>query len=87
MTGKTNTYAFVVPSGVTSVNAVLTGDVNLDGKMTNADSTKIKANIKGLTTLDALQKFAGDANNDNKLSNADSTKIKACIKGLSSVSW
>ena len=80
-------YSFDVPDGVGSVILVVKGDSNHDGKLSNADSTKIKAYIKGLTTLTDLQVFAADANGDGKLSNADSTKIKAVIKGLSSLSW
>ena len=81
------THSFTVPEGVYELVLVLKGDVNQDGRLSNADSTKLKAAVKGMTELDPTQILASDVNNDGKLSNADSTKLKAVIKGMSGISW
>ena len=78
-------YSFNVPSSVSEVIAVMIGDANFDGKLTNADSTKTKAFVKGMTPLSLEAQFAADVNFDGKVSNADSTKLKAHIKGMTSL--
>ena len=55
--------------------------------MSNADSTKIKAVVKGMAQFDAVAEFAADANGDGKVSNADATKIKAVVKGMATIDW
>ena len=85
--GPYGVHVFVVPEGVRSPAVIVNGDANLDGKLTNADATKIKAVLKGNASLDALSTFAADLNKDNKLSNADSTKIKAYLKGSITLNW
>ena len=80
-------YNFMVPEGINKVVVVVKGDTNGDGRLSNADSTKLKAAIKGMAELDGVKSFASDINNDNKLSNADSTKLKAVVKGMSHVEW
>ncbi len=80
-------HSFTAPEGVYELVLALKGDVNQDGRLSNADSTKLKAAVKGMTELDPTQILASDVNNDGKLSNADSTKLKAVIKGMSGISW
>ncbi len=85
--GSESGYNFSVPAGIDTVILVIKGDTNQDGKLSNADSTKLKAVIKGMTAIDSVQTFASDVNGDSKLSNADSTKLKAVIKGMTTLSW
>ena len=80
-------YIFIAPDDVDEIVLVLKGDVNLDGRLSNADATKLKAAVKGMTSLSKVQEFASDVNDDNRLSNADSTKLKAAIKGMTSINW
>ncbi len=66
--------------GHSQVILVMTGDANLDGKITLSDSTTVKSYynraVTGLT-LTPVQLFAGDANSDGQIKLADSTRIKA----------
>ena len=64
---------------------LLLGDTNLDGSLSNADSTKTKAAVKGMTSLDSLSILASDVNRDGSLSNA--TKLKAIVKGMAKLFW
>ena len=80
-------YSFDAPEGVDELILVILGDVNLDSRISNADSTKLKASVKGMTTLDLVQEFAADVNGDKKISNADSTKLKAVVKGMTTLGW
>lgn len=66
---------------------LLLSDTNLDVSLSNADSTKTKAAVKGMTSLDSLSILASDVNGDGSLSNADSTKLKAIVKGMAKLSW
>ena len=85
--GDGGSFVFDVPEGISDLVLVVAGDTGLDGKLTNADATKIKAALKGGAELSLLQKFAADANHDGKLSNADATKTKAALKGALSIAW
>lgn len=82
-------YDFEVPDNATDVILVLKGDTNGDGKISTADSTKVKAVVLGKSSsdLDAKQSFAADANGDGKISTADSTKIKASILKKGTITW
>ncbi len=82
-----NSHLYIVPDDVDEVILVINGDTNLDGKLSNADSTKLKAAVKGMAALSKEAEFASDVNGDKKLSNADSTKLKAAIKGMTELSW
>ncbi len=82
-----NSYIYLVPADVKEVIIVVKGDVNLDGSLSNADATKLKAAVKGAAELDAVQAFAADVNGDGSLSNADATKLKAVVKGAASLDW
>lgn len=81
------TYTFEAPNLNDEVVLTVLGDTNLDGKLSNADATKLKAAVKGMSILDRVQNFASDVNGDGRLSNADSTKLKAVIKGMTSLDW
>lgn len=61
---------------------VAKGDVNSDGKISNADVVKIKRHILALDTLTGDAFTAADVNGDGKVSNADVVKIKRHILGL-----
>ena len=80
-------HKYIVPDDVDEVILVINGDTNLDGRLSNADSTKLKAAVKGMSSLSNEAEFASDVNGDKKLSNADSTKLKAVIKGMTALSW
>ena len=73
--------SFHIPEGADPVFLALAGDANCDGKVSNADSTKIKAVLRQGGLFEGYALFAADANCDGKLSNADSTKIKASLSG------
>ncbi len=77
-------YTFTVPENVGYVKLVINGDTNLDGKLSNADATKMKAFLQETADLSLLQVFAGDADMNGKISNADSTKLKAVLKETAS---
>ena len=77
-------YTFTVPENVGYVELVINGDTNLDGKLSNADATKMKAFLQETADLSLLQVFAGDADMNGKISNADSTKLKAVLKETAS---
>lgn len=82
-----NEYSFTPEDDIAEVFVMLKGDTNFDGRLTNADSTKLKAAVKGMTELDHYAQFVSDVNGDGSLTNADSTKLKAVIKGMSKLSW
>ena len=59
---------------------ILKGDVNLDGKITLADYTKILAHVKKTQLLTGNALNAADVNNDGKVTLADYTKVLAHVK-------
>ncbi len=71
----------------TLVSILVLGDVNGDGKVTNADSIKLTAVILGKTNIDTLSAMASDVNNSGEITTADLTKLKAVILGRTSFSW
>ncbi len=73
-------WTFIVPDGIDEVILVVCGDANGDGRLSNADATKIKSMLKAGEDLAFLWDFAADANFDGKCSNADATKIKSALK-------
>ena len=82
-----DTYYYQVPFGVSEVSLVPFGDINLDGKLSNADSTKIKYILKTEEDVSAIQAFAADINSDGKISNADATKIKSVLNETGNITW
>ena len=71
----------------TSLSVLLLGDVNGDGKVSNADETKLNAAILKKTELNAKQMMAANVNGDEGVTNADLTKLHAVILGKTSFSW
>ena len=80
-------HLFTIPADSRDVALAIYGDVNLDGHVSQADSTKIKAFLKETTTLDIVQQMVADTNPDNRITLSDSTKIKAFLKGNAYLYW
>ena len=59
----------------------LLGDVNKDGKLTDADVTKIQSYIKGKTNFSDRDKIIADVNRDGKVDIADALNIQNCLGG------
>ena len=66
---------------------VVKGDTNLDGKISNADATKIKAYLQETAELDAVQIFVADTDGNGRLSNADAIKIKSSLSTETPLPW
>ena len=71
----------------TSLSVLLLGDVNGDGKVSNADETKLNAAVLKKTELNAKQMLVANVNGDESVTNADLTKLHAVILGKTSFSW
>ena len=71
----------------TALSVLLLGDVNGDGKVSNADETKLNAAVLKRTELSAKQMLAANVNGDEGVTNADLTKLHAVILGKTSLSW
>ena len=71
----------------TALSVLLLGDVNGDGKVSNADETKLNAAVLKRTELSAKQTLAANVNGDEGVTNADLTKLHAVILGKTSLSW
>ena len=56
------------------------GDVNMDGKLTQADITKLNAYLTTSGSLNSNQGFLADMNNDGVLNATDLSKLKALLK-------
>lgn len=69
-----------------SGSSISRGDVNQDGKISNADIVFLKRHILGLSTLSGDALTAADVNQDGKISNADIVKVKRHILGLEVIS-
>ena len=80
-------YGFTVPEDAGPVILVVKGDTDLNGKLTNADSTKIKSYLKEMTTLSKLQLFCADVDGSGAVKNSDATKIKAFLRGTGNIAW
>jgi len=67
----------------TATSTVLLGDVNLDGKVSSADSNLVKRKIAGLLSFtDGSASFvAADLNGDGKITGVDSNMLKRMIAG------
>lgn len=66
-------------------NSVTYGDVNQDGKISNADIVFLKRHILGLSVLSGEPLTAADVNRDGKVSNADIVKVKRHILGIEQI--
>ena len=71
----------------TALSVLLLGDVNGDGKVSNADETKLNAAVLKRTELSAKQMLAANVNGDEGVTNADLTKLHAVTLGKTSLSW
>lgn len=61
------------------------GDVNSDGRISNADIVLLKRHILGLSPLSGNALTAADVNRDGKISNIDIVKVKRHILGLETI--
>ncbi len=82
-------YQFTVDNmtSETILTVGVIGDVNNDGKVTNADVIKLKAVTLGKTNLETLGVLAADVNQSGTITNADIIKLKAVSLGKTSFSW
>jgi len=82
-------YSFTAENMTSStiIAVAVMGDANGDGKLTNADVTRMKAANASKITLSTLENVVGDSNGDGKLTNADVTKLKAVNAGKTTLSW
>ncbi|MDO5448021.1 MAG: dockerin type I domain-containing protein [Clostridia bacterium] len=85
--GKTLSDGDVISTGcvVSGYTAIVTGDINGDGKVTVADSLGIRDQILGSAQLSTIQYKAADLNADGKISAADSLGIRDYILGVSGI--
>lgn len=63
-------------------NALVYGDVNIDGDITVIDATDIQKYIVGLEELTADSKSVADVDSDGAISVMDATSIQKYIIGL-----
>ena len=70
---------------VKTVDIVIYGDVNGDGKISSADYIKIKNHIMETNKLTDIEKEYADANKDGKVSSADYIAIKNHIMEVSKI--
>ena len=82
VSNEDGTHSFTVPEGVEDAVLVFAGDINGDGKISNADATRIKASLTQALKFSKLQRFAVDANGDGMITNADAVMVKAVLKGI-----
>ena len=82
-------YSFTVENvtSETLIGISVQGDSNGDGKITNADITRLRAAYAGKIVLDGLQNLAVDANGDGKITNADITRLRAAYAGKVTLTW
>jgi len=69
------------------VEVAVAGDVNGDGKITNADVTRTKAAYQNKVGLSALAGIVADVNGSGSLTNADVTRLKAVYQNKTTLSW
>ena len=82
-------YSYTV-EGVTAeteIAVAVAGDANGDGKVTNADITRLRAAYAGKITLDSLQELVADVNGSDSITNADITKLRAAYAGKIELNW
>ena len=71
----------------TEIAVAVAGDANGDGKVTNADITRLRAAYAGKITLDSLQELVADVNGSDSITNADITKLRAAYAGKIELNW
>ncbi len=60
---------------------IVKGDINGDGMITTADSTKMKKMLADSTSYSDIEKAAGDVDTQGLITTGDSTKIKGILAG------
>lgn len=70
---------------IITISSCTPGDVNGDGKVTNADVIRLARCIIGLETLSDTQRSAADVTGDGKVTNADVIRLARFIIGLDSL--
>lgn len=61
----------MLPPAVRAVGGLKMGDVNLDGKVNNADLVLLARFVVGFAEFTLVQLSAGDINGDRKIDNSD----------------
>lgn len=61
------------------------GDINQDGKISNADLVLMKKQILKIESLNSSRFAAADINQDQKVSNADLVLLKKHILGIEKI--
>jgi len=87
--GTDGDYSFTAEdmTSETIIAVTLYGDTNGDGKITNADITKLKAVVGKRTDISALARCAADVNKSDTITNADITKLKAVVGKRTQLGW
>ena len=82
-------YSYTVENvtAETEIVVALSGDANGDGKVSNADITKLRAACAGKATLDGIQTLLGDVNGNGEVTNADITRLRAACAGKKALDW
>ena len=82
-------YSFTAESvtAETIIAVTLVGDANGDGKLSNADITRLCAAYAGKVSLSPLQQLAVDVNGSGDVTNADITRLCAAYAGKVVLSW
>ena len=88
-TDEAGVYQYTVNdmTAETEIVVALSGDANGDGKVSNADITKLRAACAGKATLDGIQTLLGDVNGNGKVTNADITRLRAACSGKLALEW
>ena len=71
----------VTKNSKNSYAGYLLGDANKDGKLTEADITRIQSYIKKQVDFNAVDKVIADVNKDGKVDAADALNIQNCLNG------
>ena len=82
-------YSYTVENMTANTDIVVavSGDVNGDGMVTNADITKLRAAYAGKIVLDGLQEIVVDVNGSGTITKADITKLRAAYAGKTKINW